>query len=175
MARCNANTKAGNRCQNKATRSGRCRVHQRGGRSSITSQSSRRSRTTRAPTGSPTVVKTTAGRAVTLDHARVRNELVSFVDRRKGQVATRLMVMPKGQQVIAYGYHKLDTRVLKHVASIGAREAAEKVAYVALRVGFKAVPVIGWASLAYDAYQLGKVVHDEYLDEDAVSLRRARQ
>lgn len=85
------------------------------------------------------------------------------------------MVMPKGQQVIAYGYHKLDTRVLKHVASIGAREAAEKVAYVALRVGFKAVPVIGWASLAYDAYQLGKVVHDEYLDEDAVSLRRARQ
>lgn len=109
------------------------------------------------------------------DHAKVRKELLTFVDRRKGAMSIRIMANPKTEQAIAYGLHKIDHRVLKHVMSVGAREAAEKAAYVALRVGFKAVPVIGWASLAYDAYQVGSLVHDEYLDEEARLARRARQ
>lgn len=109
------------------------------------------------------------------DHAKVRQELVSFVDRRKGTMAMRVIAQPQTERMIAYGLHKMDHKVLKHVMSIGAREAAEKAAYVALRVGFKAIPVIGWASLAYDAYQIGSLVHDEYLDEEARLARRARQ
>ena len=172
MARCNANTKAGKRCQNEATRSGRCSVHQRGGRSA-SSQSSRRSRAKRTPTGRPTGAKSTAGR-LAADCAELARELMAFADSRKGTVVASVMVSRRAQRAMAYGYHHLDQRVIKQIAFKGAREVAEKALIVGARVAFKAVPVIGWATLAYDTYQLGTYMHEECEDDESW-LGRGRQ
>lgn len=99
---------------------------------------------------------------------------MAFADRRKGTVVASVMVSRRAQRAMAYGYHHMDQRVIKRIASVGAREVAEKALIVGARVAFKAVPIIGWASLAYDAYQLGTWVHEEYLEDDSPA-RRARQ
>ena len=85
-----------------------------------------------------------------------------------------VMVSRRAQRAMAYGYHHIDQRVIKQIASKGAREVAEKALIVGARVAFKAVPVIGWATLAYDAYQLGTYLHEEYQDDESW-LGRARQ
>lgn len=85
-----------------------------------------------------------------------------------------MMVSRRAQRAMAYGYHRMDQRVIKRIASKGAREVAEKALIVGARVAFKAVPIIGWASLAYDTYQLATWVHEEYQDDESW-LGRARQ
>lgn len=66
------------------------------------------------------------------------------------------------ERLLAYGAVRLDDRVMRHIASKGLREVGGKLVFVGLRVGFKAVPIIGWASLAYDLYQLGTVLEEEF-------------
>lgn len=80
-------------------------------------------------------------------------------------MVTSQILSPKVGKIAAYGYIHADQRFLKHVAKVATREAAERALYVSARVLMKGVPVIGWASLAYDAYTVGKIVHEEYLTE----------
>lgn len=177
MARCNANTKAGKRCQNKATRSGRCRVHQRGGRTA-SSQSSRRSRTKRTPTGRPTGARSTAGRSAMPSPREPIREISNIVMENRIRMAiTAAALHPKTKRFVAYQVMQIDQKLLAKVASRGAREGLERGLFVAARVGLKAVPIIGWASLAYDVYTVGKIVHDyvEEREEAKSPAARARQ
>lgn len=177
MARCNAYTKAGKRCQNKAVRNGRCRVHQRGGRTA-SSQSSRRSRTKRAPAGRPTGARSPAGRSAMPSPKEPLREVGNIVMENRVRMAiTAAALHPKTRRYVAYQLVQIDQKLLAKVASRGAREGLERGLYVAARVGLKAVPIIGWASLAYDAYTVGKIIHDyvEEREESKTQLSRARQ
>lgn len=93
---------------------------------------------------------------------RVARATADVVSRQKGRIVTQLVVNRHTERLVAYGIVRLDDRVMRHIASVGVRELGGKLAYVGLRVGFKAVPIIGWASLAYDVYQLATIVEEEF-------------
>lgn len=87
---------------------------------------------------------------------------MDIVDRQKGRIVVSALANPSTERLLAYGIVRVDDRVMRHIASIGVRELGGKIAYVGLRVGFKAVPILGWASLAYDLYQLATVLEEEF-------------
>jgi hypothetical protein len=86
------------------------------------------------------------------------------MDRRVKMAITAAALHPKTKRFVAYQVMQIDQKLLAKVASKGAREGLERGLFVAARVGLKAVPIIGWASLAYDVYTVGKIVHD-YVEE----------
>jgi hypothetical protein len=107
------------------------------------------------------VATQTTGRSG-FDYDRVVKSITDVVDRQKGRVVMSMVATRQTERLLAYGAVRLDDRVMRHIASKGLREVGGKLVFVGLRVGFKAVPIIGWASLAYDLYQLGTVLEQEF-------------
>lgn len=167
MARCSARTKSGRRCRAEAGSRSRCRFHQGVGRtSSRRSKSSRGQRSAPPGTISPLSSNTkSSGAKSGPDHDRVQQALLGLVDRQKARMVTAQILSPKIGKAMAYGYIHVDQRYLQYVAKRATRETAEKAVYMGARVLMKGVPVIGWASLAYDAYTVGKIVREEYFTE----------
>lgn len=99
------------------------------------------------------------------------------MERRVKMAITAAALHPKTKRFVAYQVMQIDQKLLAKVASKGAREGLEKGLFVAARVGLKAVPVIGWVSLAYDAYTVGKIIYDytEERRESKTPASRARQ
>jgi hypothetical protein len=99
------------------------------------------------------------------------------MENRVRMAITAAALHPKTKRFVAYQVMQIDQKLLAKVASRGAREGLERGLFVAARVGLKAVPIIGWASLAYDAYTVGKIVYDyvEEREEAKSSAARARQ
>lgn len=87
-----------------------------------------------------------------------------LMERRVKMAITAAALHPKTRRFVAYQVMQVDQKLLAKVASKGAREGLERGLYVAARVGLKAVPIIGWVSLAYDAYTVGKIIYD-YAEE----------
>lgn len=86
------------------------------------------------------------------------------MENRVRMAITAAALHPKTRRFVAYQVMQVDQKLLAKVASKGAREGLERGLFVAARVGLKAVPVIGWVSLAYDAYTVGKIIYD-YAEE----------
>lgn len=89
-----------------------------------------------------------------------------FMERRARHKAVAYVVMNSyARRAAEYMLHELDRTVLRR---IGVREVGTttRVLYGATRVGgrvaSKFVPIAGQVSLAYDAYQFGRWVHDRY-------------
>ena len=172
-------SRSGRKCRCKNGKySVRCCNQQRGGRS-VSSQSSRRSHTTRTPTHqSRGFVHPTMGRAAGPTPKALAMEIGEVMAERRAKMAiTAAALHPKTRRAVAYQVMQLDQKLLSKVASKGAREAAERGLLVIARVGLKAVPIIGWISLAYDVYTVGKIVHEyvEEREEAKGSAARARQ
>lgn len=166
MARCSARTKSGRRCRAEAGSRSRCRFHQRGGARPPSTSISSRGRS--APLGtirplSSNKVRGPGGAKSGPDHARVGHAVMDIVDRQKARMVTSQILSPKVGRALAHGYIHADQRFLKHVAKVATREAAERAIYVGARVLMKGIPVVGWVSLGYDAYTVGKIVREEYL------------
>lgn len=162
MARCSAKTKSGRRCRAEAGSRSRCRFHQRGGARPPSTSLRGRS----APLGTNRPLRSAAAPVAAKsgpDHARVGHAVMDIVDRQKARMVTSQILSPKVGKVAAYGYIHADQRFLKHVAKKATREVAERAIYTGARVLMKGIPVVGWVSLAYDAYTVGKIVHEEYL------------
>jgi hypothetical protein len=100
-----------------------------------------------------------------------------MMERRVKMAITAAALHPKTKRFVAYQVMQIDQKLLAKVASKGAREGLERGLFVAARVGLKAVPIIGWASLAYDAYTVGKIIYDysEERRESKTIASRARQ
>ena len=77
------------------------------------------------------------------------------MERRIKMAVSAAALHPKTKRFVAYQVMQIDQKLLAKVASKGAREGLERGLFVAARVGLKAVPVIGWISLAYFAYSIG--------------------
>lgn len=164
MARCSAKTKSGRRCRAEAGSRSRCRFHQRGGARPPSTSISSRGRS--APLGTNRPLRSAAAPGVARtgpDHARVGHAVMDIVDRQKARMVTSQILSPKVGRALAHGYIHADQRFLKHVAKVATREAAERAIYVGARVLMKGIPVVGWVSLGYDAYTVGKIVREEYL------------
>ena len=79
------------------------------------------------------------------------------------QAVAYILLSRRARTITAYGVMQLDEKVLRRVG-VKPTGATARVLYgggrIAARVGTKFVPIVGWASLAYDTYQFGRWVHE---------------
>jgi hypothetical protein len=79
------------------------------------------------------------------------------------QAVAYILLSRRARSTVAYGAMKFDQHVLRRV---GVRETGRTTRALvfggraAARVGTKFVPIVGWASAAYDTYQFGRWVHE---------------
>lgn len=79
------------------------------------------------------------------------------------QAVAYILLSRQARTTVAYGVMKFDQHVLRRV---GVRETGRTARVLvfggrtAARVGTKFVPIVGWASAAYDTYQFGRWVHE---------------
>ena len=90
-----------------------------------------------------------------------------FYERRQQQLGRQavayILLSRQARTITAYSMMKFDEKVLRRVG-VKPTGATVRVLYGAgrlgARVGTKMVPVVGWVSLGYDAYQFGRWVNE---------------
>jgi hypothetical protein len=79
------------------------------------------------------------------------------------QAVAYILLSRQARTTVAYGMMRFDEKVLRRVG-VKPTGATVRVLYgagrIGARVGTKFVPIVGWASAAYDTYQFGRWVHE---------------
>ncbi len=94
---------------------------------------------------------------------RISKQLGRKLDRKSVRSSISIYAIAEKQAKQAAGL-RFAKDASKYLARNQVRGAIGITGRVAGRVGVRLVPVVGWAMNAYDAYQVGKWIKEEYID-----------